>query len=224
MFMPNRKALRVSGHAITLAWVASVVLAQTQIERLAGVLEANQKSLQRYTWTSRTTITVDGEDPSVKVFDVSLDDNGVVKKTLIEDEAADTKRRKRQKKAAELAESLKLLIDSYINPTPAQLHRLVLKSNVYHGRGESGTETLIQSRGVMYQGDSMDIWIDGISNKPNKLEILTSHQGEPVHLVAQFGRLEDRTAFPERTTVKTELKEKKMVILIENFDYVLQEG
>lgn len=207
--------------------MTSTIVAQTQIQRLAGVLETNQKSLQHYTWKQRTTITLDGEEQSVKLFDARLDDLGVVKKTPIEGESGEKKvarKKKKKKKAVELTDSLKLLIDSYIHPTPGRLHQLVIKSNVYHGRGESGTETLIQSRNVLFQGDSMDIWIDGISNKPNKLEILTSHQGEPVHLVAKFGRLEDRTAYPENTTVKTEIKEKKMVIVIENFDYVRQEG
>lgn len=226
--MINGQTRRVALLLVALAWMTSGVAAQTQIQRLAGVLEANQESLRRYTWKSRTTITLDGEEQSVKLFDTRLDELGAVEKTPIEGESEEKRvrpaKKKKKKKAAELTESLKILIDSYIHPTPGRMHQLVLKSNVYHGRGESGTETLIQSRNVLYQGDSMDIWIDGISNKPNKLEILTSHRGEPVHLVARFDRLEDRTAYPASTTVKTEVKEKKMVIVIENFDYVRQEG
>ena len=220
MIGPKNRRLALALVA-ALAWAPAGTIAQTQIQRLAEVLKTNQKSLQHYTWTSRTTITIDGEQQSVKLFDARLDDLGAVKKTPIPGATDEKKKgKKKKKKAAELTDSLKLLIDSYIHPTPERLHQLVIKSNVYHGRGESGTETLIQSRNVLYQGDSMDIWIDGISNKPNKLEILTSHQGEPVHLVTRFDRLEDRTAYPATTTVKTEVKEKKMVILIENFDYV----
>jgi hypothetical protein len=212
----------------------SVVLGQyTQVRRLSETLEANQEALQDYTWKRRITISVNGEQQLVQLFDVRHDPDGNIEKTPIagpEEETAvkgpvrKKKAKKKQQQAAELTEGLKKFIDGYIHMTPERMHRYVMQSKVYHGRGKSGTETQIQSRNVVFQGDSMDITIDGPSGVPKRLEIMTSHEGEPVHLVTEFARLDDGTGYPGRSVVKTEVKEKQLTIIVENFDYEKLDG
>ena len=40
--------------------------------------------------------------------------------------------------------------------------------------------------------------------------------------MTEFDEIEDGPNYPARTTVKTESKKKKIVIVTENFDYVAQ--
>jgi hypothetical protein len=218
---------------IVLIGSASVAHGQfTQVRRLSETLEANQERLLEYTWTRRISISVDGELQLVQLFDVRQDADGNLQKTPLplppeEAPAKPEKKRKAKKKrrqAAELTDDLKKFIDGYIHMSPDRMQRYVMQSKVYHGRGESGTETQILSRNVVFQGDSMDIVIDGPSGIPKRLEIMTSHSGEPMHLKTDFARLEDGTGYPARSVVKTEFKEKKLTIVVENFDYEKLDG
>jgi len=211
----------------------SVAVGQfTQVRRLSETLEANQERLQDYTWTRRITISVDGEQQLVQLFDVRYDADGNLQKTPVavpEEETAakpvgKRKAKKKQRRAAELTDDLKTFIDGYIHMSPERMQQYVMRSKVYHGRGASGTDTQILARNVVFQGDSMDIVIDGPSGIPKHLEIMTSHSGEPLNLKTDFARLEDGTGYPARSVVKTEFKEKKLTIVVENFDYEKLDG
>jgi len=218
---------------IVLIGSGSVAVGQyTQVRRLSETLEANQEKLQDYTWTRRITISVDGEQQLVQLFDVRHDPEGTLQKTPIavpEEETAakpvsKKKAKKKKQRAAQLTDDLKTFIDGYIHMSPDRMQQYVMQSKVYHGRGESGTETQILSRNVVFQGDTMDIIIDGPSGIPKRLEIMTSHAGEPLHLETAFARLDDGTGYPARSVVKTEVKESKVTIVVENFDYEKLDG
>jgi hypothetical protein len=219
---------------VALFGSASVALGQfTQVRRLSETLEANQERLQDYSWTRRITISVDGEQQMVQLFDVRHDADGELQKTPIplppEEAPAEPAKKKRKAKkkkqqAAELTADLKQFIDGYIHMSPDRMQQYVMGSKVYHGRGPSGAETQILSRNVVFQGDSMDIIIDGPSGIPKRLEIMTSHAGEPLHLDARFERLDDGTGYPAQAVVKTEVKESKITIVVENFDYEKLDG
>jgi hypothetical protein len=205
---------------VALFGSASVALGQfTQVRRLSETLEANQERLQ--------------EQQMVQLFDVRHDADGELQKTPIplppEEAPAEPAKKKRKAKkkkqqAAELTADLKQFIDGYIHMSPDRMQQYVMGSKVYHGRGPSGAETQILSRNVVFQGDSMDIIIDGPSGIPKRLEIMTSHAGEPLHLDARFERLDDGTGYPAQAVVKTEVKESKITIVVENFDYEKLDG
>ena len=75
------------------------------------------------------------------------------------------------------------------------------------------------ARGVIRQADRLDLWVDNLTNRPQRLEVLTSLEGEPVRLTATFARLPDGPTYAVETIVETELKEKKMVVRTEAFDH-----
>ena len=85
-------------------------------------------------------------------------------------------------------------------------------------------EVRIQMRGVVYQGDSMDVWVDGVNGRPSRFEVFTALYGEPVGVSVRFGGDPRGPALPVFAQVRTETKEKETEIRVEISDHARREN
>jgi len=204
-----------------------------EVNYMGAVAQENAENLKDYSWKQRIEIKVGGESQSVTLNQVRYDFEGALERTPIGGESDKKKVRgpvrksmakKKKKKAAQLKQDLRQLIDQYTHMTPETLAKITAKGNVWAGRGAEGNLTRIQASGVVRLADALDIWIDSSSRRMRKFEVMSSLEGAPVHVVAEFSDLEGGPTYPAHATVKTEVDGKPMVITLENFDYIRQGG
>jgi hypothetical protein len=222
--LSSLEALRLlSRIALFAAALVTAGNADAQVTDFPEILEAfrrDQVELYRYTWTSRTEISLDGEVQEVRVFQAHLDPDGNVEKFPLPADSGSTHGRgvkRSQAKNEALERELVELIKSYTEMSPGQMQAVLSKAATWEG---AGSTTQIRARSVVHQGDSVDIGVDRESLRLERLEILTALAGEPVQLTVEFGRLDDGTGHVARTTLNTEIKERKLVIQTVNADYV----
>ncbi len=155
--------------------------------------ERNRQDLRDYHFQSRTQVLFAGE---------------VVERPT----------RKVEKKIAETREHLDALIGEYTEIGVERMQSVFADARVT--AGGPGALTLIQARDVIRRGDSLKIMVDAETLVPRRFELLTSLEGEPVQLRTEFSELDGGPSYPARVTVDTEIKEKKLVVITENFDFV----
>lgn len=227
-------AWRICMLALSLGIVLLAPAAAAQdLIRFAERFRDNQHALRSYGWKSRTEIELDGQSQKVQLFEMRYDSDGRLQKTLVSEEDGSSKsggpvRRRRtgkkQKKLQELQTTLTELIQSYVRPDPDAAARLFADATVWEGSGRVEGVTRVRARNVLRQGDEISLWLDSVTRIPQKYQILTSSEGEPVKVTAEFRALQDGPFYPARITVETELKEKRLLMKTENFDYLRQNG
>jgi hypothetical protein len=213
--------------ALLLATTAVPAAAQANppnVSRLADAFRDNQAASRDYTWTARTRVTVAGELHASGLHRVRHLADGTVQRTPVDPESTDEagaakkKRGKKQRKTDELILELRELLDAYLN-MPADKARSVFARAKGHEDPAGSGIMRIQMRGVVYRGDSMDIWMDAASALPSRFEVFTALYGEAVMVKVEYRALDAGPAVPALATVETELKEKKMEIRAEIFDH-----
>lgn len=206
----------VPGAIPALAWTA-------RLEAVGRMLERNAEELAHYSWKSRTEIRVEGELVQTTLVRASYDRVGMLVETPLPGDAGTAQgSRKLKKKVLTFHEELRALTRSYFDLDPQRIQAALDRAHAWEGQGERGNLLRVQARGVIRQGDTLDLWIDSATNRPRRLEVLTSLQGEPVRLTAEFAQLKDGPSYAATTLVETELKEKKMVVRTESFDHVIR--
>jgi hypothetical protein len=214
--------------SVALVLVPCWGLTHAQVGKLQVIAQAfqeNRKELTQYHWKSRTEVSLDGEVQQIDLVDVCYDGQGRLRKMPVESEdrpgAGSARRRagkKQRRKVAEMAANLEDLIQSYTELDPQRMQAALSMAHVWEGEGEQAGTARVQARGVVRQGDAWNMWVDSVTRLPLRFEILTSLEGEPVRLMTEFSRLENGPTYAARTVVETEIKEKKMVLHMENFD------
>ena len=204
---------------------AQPVAARTaRLGAVARMLTENAQELARYEWKARTEIRVAGEIVRSSLVRVDYDRMGMPVETPLPDEAAaKSGKKKMKKKVAAFYEELQALTDSYVALDPQRIQAALAQAHAWEGQGEHGDQLHIQARGVIRDGDKLDLWIENATNLPQRLEVLTSLEGEPVRLTTRFAQLAQGPSYAAETVVETELKEKKMVVRTESFDHVQQD-
>jgi hypothetical protein len=222
--------LRRLAAPVALVLIASAAGAE-DLKRFTDSLRRNRQELQDYSWKSRTEIRLDGETQTVQLFEVRYDPDGNLRRTLISQQGAPKKVRgplrtqkvkKKQQQQQELQASLQALIEAYVQPDADSSQRLFAGPNVWQGQGRTEGVTRIQARNVLRKGDEVSLWLDSLTHTPQKLQILTSSEGEPVRVTTEFRVLDGGPFYPARISVETEIKEKKLVLTTENFDYLAE--
>lgn len=217
----------VVGCLLVLPLAGSPAAAQGDRLAMAQAFKSNRQQLHRYTWKSRTEITVDGKTEQTTLYEARFDSEGKVQKTRIGGEETDGARgpfarknaKKKRKQQAALSDVLVELIAAYTALGPKQMHLVFSKAIVWRGQVGNEGQTRLQTRDVVRLGDSMDVWVDTVTKRPRKFEIVTSLEGEPVNVTTDFRDLEGGPSYPARIVVDTAIKKKKVVITTENFDY-----
>jgi len=192
-----------------------------RMEAVARMLGRNAQELARYSWKSRTEITVAGKLLQVSLVQASHGRDGVLIETPLPSESGSAQDSKKlKKKVRAFYEEIQALTRSYFDLDPRQIQAALDRAHAWEGQGAQGDLLHIQARSVIRQADKLDLWIDSATNRPQRLEVLTSLQGEPLRLATKFATLKDGPSYASEIFVETELKEKKMVVRTENFDHV----
>jgi len=145
-----------------LLLVNSVVLAQPNldVQQVADGMKKSQEALSNYAWQSRVSVSVDGEEQKVDLYQVRYNMSGELEKTRMGGEADEKKVRgpirrsvakSKKKKVHEFTEYLGKTVESYL--WPESLSKALTTSFV---RAEGGAVTLI-SKDVVQDGDSVEI-------------------------------------------------------------------
>jgi len=204
-----------------------------ELREFAESFRYNRQQLRNYSWKSRIEVTLAGQTQAIQTFEVRYDAEGNREKTLIASEVDPTavrgpvrkrKASKKQKQQQERQAELKRLIKAYVEPDPKTSRQLFESATVWEGQGRTEGVTRVLARNVIRQGDLISLWLDSLTRNPRKLEIVTSSGGEPVKVTTEFRTLDDGAFYPAVTIIETEIKEKKLVMKTENFDYLPRGG
>jgi hypothetical protein len=215
------KRMRFRVLAMTAALLLSgVALAQHgDMTAIREAFRQNEDELRAYTWKSRTEVTLDAELKESTLYQVRLGPYGTFERTPIPDPEQDGNSRQPSKKMRQLFEKLKAAIHSYTHPNAEQRRYIFDHGSLTLGRGEMERMFHLQATGVIKTGDTVDLWVDGASKRPRRLEVMTSLEGEPLRLRIDFVEQPDGPSFPAGGFADTELKEKKLRVQVETFDY-----
>lgn len=182
-----------------------------------AALASNHRALVGFGWTSQTEVRLAGEVLQTERYEARFGADGSLIRTRVGGSDAAHLPKKRERKVAEMRAAMDDLVRDYVEADTAWMARAFAESRVTTG-GPRDT-ALMTARDVIRAGDTMKIVVDGTTLEPRRIEIVTSIEGEPLELRAEFVRLPGGPACPARIVVETEIKEDRLVVTTENSDY-----
>ena len=226
MFSRERFDLGAACCGLLLAVFAAVATpaGTARLDAVGRMLGQNAQELARYSWKSRIEIRVEDTLVQSTLVRAAYDRMGLLVETPLPDEPKTGQGSKKLKKKVQaFQEALHALTRSYFELDPRQIQAALANAYAWEGQGENGDLLHVQARGVIRQADKLDLWFDSVTNRPRRLQVLTSLEGEPVRLTAHFAQLEDGPSYAAETLVETELKEKTMIVRTESFEHALRD-
>jgi hypothetical protein len=219
----GRPALAVAAALVATLAVAPVAADEMQqLGDVAHELARSLEALRGYTWKSRVEVSVDGEVTQTDLYDVTVDEGGALRRTLVESEGEAVK-------AGEQAErtlsSIRQLIDGYIHMSGDDLRKAFGEGARIYEPGEDGLGR-VRARDVFASGDETNMWYDATDLHLRRMEIRTVMQQQPCRLTAEFHDLEDGLNVVTRSVFEIEQVKKKgkptgttMTVVTENSDH-----
>jgi len=209
------------------AGVVSWAQEEPDLQTIATGIKQNQEALRGYSWESRVSVALDGEQKKVDLFQVRYDMDGQLQKTPIGGEAEAKKVRgpirkraakKKKKQAGEFADQLKVQLAKYTEP--ASMQKAI---SIAFAKTEDGILKL-QAQDVVLQGDSILIEVVPATKQPMSITVETAVEGAPVVLNVVFQKLADATNYVAHSTIESEFDKKKIEVVTENFNHIKQGG
>ena len=223
---------RALGIVPIVLFLSSTDAAAQQME-FAQAQKANQAALRQYTWKSRTELRLNGESKNVRLEQVRYGFDGQLQKTQIggagDSDAGRGERgraggpirqrviARKKEEFQELMNDLAMLAGSYAHLSPSQLQTFGKQATFSKGRSGEGGSIRIQGRDVVVAGDEMVVWVDPLSYTIRRVEIRTTLEAAPVHVVADYRSLDNGLSYQARSILR--YPEKHMELTVENFDY-----
>ena len=223
--------MKTIGKALVLAACGiSVVSAQVPDRTQLGLKAtearlASQQAMKAYTWKTRTELQVQGQVKSIRLEMVRYDLDGNQQKTLLSEDKDEPKRKpglrgkiqeRREEAAKDWMADLGQLLHSYLTASKGQMVDFFERASFT----PEGQTLRIEGQGFIVPGDRMSYWIEPQQKKPQKMQIDTVHQGDPVRLVVEFQALPDGLNVPARATLN--VPDKQVQVKVENFEYKRQ--
>jgi hypothetical protein len=227
--------------ALVVAAAAPLGAASAPIASFIKAQEANRAALRDYTWKSRTELTIDGESRQVRLDQVRYDLDGMLQRTRIGGSGAEQtpapglagvfapraigvagaiRQRAAARKARDiraLTEDLQALASSYTHVSPDRLQAFTRSATTRPGAGADAGLVLLHGTGVLQAHDAMSIWIEPAAGSLRRVEIVTSLEGRPARIVAEFRTLPNGLTYQARTTLR--YPHDGLVITVEQFDH-----
>ena len=209
------------------AGVVSLAQDEPDLQAIAAGIKVNQEALRGYSWQSRVSLSVDGEQKKVDLFQVRYDSDDQLQKTRVGGEADSKKVRgpirkqavkKKKKEAGEFAEEIKDLLAKYTEP--ASLQKAIASA---FAKTEDGLFKL-QAQDVVVNGDSILIEVVQTTKQPVSITVETAVEDGPVVLNIMFQKLADGTNYVAQSTIDSTFEKKKIEVVTENFSHVKQGG
>ena len=190
--------------------------------RVTEARKANAVLMRQYTWTSRTEVIDQGQVKDIRLDAVNYGPGGQLQRSLMNDQGAPLPfgfLRKRiaeaeRKKVEEYLGGLRDLLEQYTLPTAGKVQDFMNRATAT-GPDASGLFE-VTGQNVVYPGDTFSIWVNPATRHPQKIQVSTTFQGDPVNLTATFKTLPsglNHVAYAEVTVPAKQLSEQ-----VQNFD------
>lgn len=199
------------------------IAAQTGASFIAG-RQQNDTLLRNYEWKSRTTVQKDGEVKNDQLFLMSYDENGnPLKVTLAKTPEMNLPgglrgviaKKKKEEFISTLTE-MEGLAKAYGDLSAQQMKNFMRTARV------TREEKLMRLEGsnLLQSGDLMALWIDPISQRQCRVEVLTTLDHKQLKIVTEFHTLPDGPTYLARSQVA--LNSSGILIITENFDFTMK--
>jgi hypothetical protein len=191
--------------------------------RIAEARRANATLMQQYSWTSRTEVIDQGQVKDFRIDAVNYGPGGQLQRTLMNDQSAPLpfgflRRRiaeRERKKVEEYLGGLRDLLEQYTLHTAGRIQEFMNRARAT-GPDAAGLFE-VTGQNVVYPGDTFSLWIDPRTRHPQKVQVSTTFEGDPVTLTATFKTLPsglNHVAYAEAT-----VPAKQLSVQVQNFDY-----
>jgi hypothetical protein len=203
--------------------LTTTIAAQTN-QKLTQAQKENKLALMKYEWKSRTEIQKDGETKKDQLVQVSYDrDGNLLQATIASSPEPDLPTRglrgliaqNKKKDFMKKLDQLKALAKSYSDLPADKMQRFTSTAKV------STDQKLIRIQGydVLQAGDSLTMWVDPMSQRQRRIEIMTALDSKPVSIVSEFQDIQGGPTYMARNQVSYG---NSLVIITQNFDYTLK--
>jgi hypothetical protein len=185
-------------------------------------MRRNQEEIRNYTWETKLTFLIGGEQRQADVYTVRYNSDGMLERMQIHSEVAKDKVRlpdgtKLKKKDLEVAREFVLEVkgqlDGYLNPLFAE--KAVATATVLEGDGT----LLLLARDVVTSGDSVEIILDEATKRPRTATIKTTVEGSPVALDVTFGFVEYGPNYTLKSVTTSQWRGLGLTIVTENSNF-----
>jgi len=221
----------ISPVLLALTLTIAGAAAPSQNREFVQAQQANSAALHEYTWKSRTELSLNGEIRNVTLQQVRYDLDGKLQKTRIggtePQQGSGRGRRggfiqqrviaKKQADFKELLADLTALVTSYSHLPQEKLQGFAARATISKGQGAAGGTVRIQGGDVLVAGDSMIVWVDPTSHMMRRVEIRTTLELKPVHVVADYRSLDNGLTYQARAILQ--YPERDIEVAVENFEY-----
>jgi len=205
-------------------------------ERAAAIkaqLAKSQTALRRYEWLETTVVSLNGEEQSRKERRCFYGADGRVQKVLVKQSASapkvraafgleagnSEKSRKDKEATAEYLEDAEKLIHQYIPLNQSGIQAADKEGKLTYQLVEKGKRGRLTIRNFLKTGDSVDLDMDLVSNRPLIMNISSylNFEVEPVMLTAAFGTLDGSVIYTSETVL--EVMRRNLKVTVQNNGY-----
>jgi len=191
--------------------------------RVTEARKANAALMQQYSWTSRTEVFDQGQVKDTHIDAVNYGPGGQLQRSVLNDQSAPLPmgflRRRiaeaERQKAQEYLTGLRALLEQYTLPTAGKVEDFLNRATA-SGPDASGLFEMT-GKNVVQPGDTFSLWVDPRTRHPQRIQVATTFQGDPVTLTATLKTL--ATGLNHVAYAEVIAPAKQMSVQVQNFDY-----
>jgi hypothetical protein len=219
--------LGLTGTPVASAQGAGGESTQERVAALKQSLAQSQQALRAYQWVETTTVSMKGEQKSMKQQSCYYGADGKVQKTPI---AASPPPKKKgglrgkaiESKKEEITETMQqavALVKTYVPPNPAAIQRATEAGKVAVETVQPGKVVRLVFKDYELPGDSLAITMDLATNHLTAISVATylGSPSKPVNMNVTMGSLPDGATYTAGTQLS--LPAEKLVVDVTNSGY-----
>jgi len=224
---PSIALLALSFTSVALAQGAGGGDAKERAAAVKQSLAQSQQALRGYQWVETTTVSLKGEQKSMKQATCSYGPDGKVQKTPLASSPPPKKKgglrgKIAEEKKEELTDTMKQamgLVKTYVPPNPALIQRAVDAGKVSVEVVQPGRTVRLVFKDYELPGDALAITMDLATNHLTGISVATylGTPSNPVTLDATMADLPDGATYTAKT--KLSLPSEKIVVDVANAGY-----
>ncbi len=225
--MPSAILLGLTLTTTAVAQGAGGSEAKERVAALKQSLAQSQQALRGYQWVETTTVSLKGEQKSMKQAACSYGPDGSVVKTPLASSPPPKKKgglrgKIAEQKKEELSDTMKqavALVKTYVPPMPALVQRALDAGKVSVEMVQPGKVARLVFKDYELPGDSLAITMDLATNRLLGISVATyvGTPSTPVTMTSTMASLPDGTTYTARTQLS--LPSEKIVVDVANAGY-----
>ena len=220
------------GIALCAMLTAHFASAQVANEGLANqIIAARQKNaalMKQYSWNCRTEINENGETKDTRVDTVTFGPDGQPQHTLLNDQhnplpGGFFRKRIAEKEREKMEQYLKELrgfLHQYTLPSAGKIIDFISKTPI-PPPGPGGVLQLSGGSAII-PGDTVSLSVEATTRQTQRMTIMTFFNGDEVNVTITFKTL--KTGLNYAAYIQMNVPDKNLTVLIQNYDYINQNG